>query len=333
MVDDWVGSDMEAIIAGLMDPIAFVNSALAELAIGTENEDQDLPTGSSTLPRARKPENGDARKDSSTSITQPFFPSAAIDQKVDTAVPLSSMSVGNTLSISAGAAELKSMTLSYSKAKVDDVLPIVQMVTKRPPPVAIQHVDERIALHESILKIEKKMVADRMKVLKKHEKHLSDHSSKQSKGKQEEVASRTAALKEEHFRELLALDKKLLHERHVKYEILLNDAHKKELKDLIAMHRSEITLVSSELLMFLKRRESDTKGRMALDERTIAMGTKNKGELEKLHQKEKENLEKSQKEAKERLQKEYEESLNKLEHSKEPSGSHEQTEQDPAATM
>lgn len=40
------------------------------------------------------------------------------------------------------------MTLSYSKAKVDDVLPIVQMVTKRPPPVAIQHVDERIALHE-----------------------------------------------------------------------------------------------------------------------------------------------------------------------------------------
>lgn len=44
--------------------------------------------------------------------------------------------------------ELKSMTLSYSKAKVDDVLPIVQMVTKRPPPVAIQHVDERIALHE-----------------------------------------------------------------------------------------------------------------------------------------------------------------------------------------
>ena len=51
-----------------------------------------------------------------------------------------------------------------------------------------------------------------MKVLKKHEKYLSDHSSKQSKGKQEEVASRTAALKEEHFRELLALDKKLLHE-------------------------------------------------------------------------------------------------------------------------
>lgn len=31
-------SSTTAIIAGLMDPIAFVNSALAELAIGTENE-------------------------------------------------------------------------------------------------------------------------------------------------------------------------------------------------------------------------------------------------------------------------------------------------------
>lgn len=44
--------------------------------------------------------------------------------------------------------EVKSMTLPYHKAKVDDVLPIVQLVTKRPPPVAITHVDEHIAFHE-----------------------------------------------------------------------------------------------------------------------------------------------------------------------------------------
>lgn len=47
------------------------------------------------------------------------------------------------------------------------------------------------------------MVTDRMKVLKKQEKHLSDHKSK---GKQE------ATLKEDQCKELLALDKKLLHE-------------------------------------------------------------------------------------------------------------------------
>nr|BAA76274.1 PLC-betaS [Ephydatia fluviatilis] len=335
MVDDWVGSDMEAIIAGLMDPIAFVNSALAELAIGTENEDQDpsLLSGSSTLPRTRKPENTDARKDSTTTVASPFPPSASFDQKVDAATIPSSPPVGSTAAAasSMAAPETKSLTLNYPKAKVDDVLPIVQMVTKRPPPVAAQHVDDCIAFHESILKIEKKMVTDRMKVLKKHEKHLSDHGSKQSKGKQEEVASRIAALKDDHSKELLALDKKLLHERNVKLETLLNEAHKKEMKDLIAQHRSEINSVSSELIMFLKRRDSDTKGRMAFDERTIAVGTKNKGELEKLHQKEKENLEKSQKEAKERLQKEYEESLNKLEHPKGTSGSPEQTKEEATA--
>ena len=53
-----------------------------------------------------------------------------------------------------------------------------------------------------------------MKVLKKHEKQLSDHAGKQAKGKHSEgeVAGRIAAIKQDHSKELLALDKKLLHE-------------------------------------------------------------------------------------------------------------------------
>ena len=57
------------------------------------------------------------------------------------------------------------------------------------------------------------MVADRMKVLRKHEKQISDLTTKlNGKVSDEDLAGRIAVMKADHTKELLSLDKKLLHE-------------------------------------------------------------------------------------------------------------------------